>query len=132
MKCFIIVLATLCLVPLAMAGGSLGWDEASERLRSECPGLLSAIQQSFEVRPVGGALRLGPRSADVVEGRAEVGQRVPPFEFDCKPKGSPGPYTLRMEIREGDGDGWKLIIREIKPAKPTATNRAGAVEQSRE
>jgi len=117
MRIYLAILASLFLAPLAMAGGSLSWVEASQRLAKDCPKLLLVINQCFDVSPVGGALRLGPRSNDVIEKRAGVGDRVPPYEFDCKLKGTSGAYPLTIEVSESD-DGWKFIIREKPMKKP--------------
>jgi len=94
MRIYLAILTSLVMAPFASAGGSLTWVEVSQRLTKECPKLLIVINQCFDVRPSGGALRLGPRSIVVIEGRAGVGDRVPPYE-----------------ISDWD-DGWKFIIRE--------------------
>ncbi len=117
MRIHLVILVSMFLGPLATAGGSLGWADACQRLERDCPKLLAVINQCFEVSPVGGALRLGPRSIDVIEGRAGVGDRVPPYEFDCKPKGTAGAYSLTIEISDFD-DGWKFIIRDKQMKKP--------------
>lgn len=118
MKCVLaIVCAVCCSAHAAFAGGSISWDEVSGRLAKSCPELLDAMTKSFEVNTVGGALRLGPRSLDVVEGRAEVGARVPPYQFECKVKGTMGPHNLQIEISDWDG-GWKFIVRAKKGSPP--------------
>ena len=127
MRSYLSILASVFLAPLAMAGGSLSWVEASQRLAKDCPKLLLVINQCFDVSPVGGALRLGTRSVDVIEKRAGVGDRVPPYEFDCKLKGTSGAYPLTIEVSDSD-DGWKFIIREKpmkKPAEQTAPSNGG-------
>lgn len=112
------------MAPFATAGGSLSWAEVTQRLTKECPKLLVVINQCFDVSPSGGALRLGPRSIDVMEGRAGVGDRIPPYEFDCKLKGSADSYPLTIEISDWD-DGWKFIIREKQMKKPAEQAGAG-------
>jgi hypothetical protein len=124
MRIYLAILISLAMTPFAIAGGSLSWDEVTQRLTKECPKLLVVINQCFDVSPSGGALRLGPRSVDVVEGRAGVGDRVPPYEFDCKLKGSAEPYPLTIEISDW-GDGWKFIIREKQMKKPAEQAGAG-------
>lgn len=118
MKTYIAILASFLLVSFATAGGSLSWVEVSQRLAKDCPELLKVIDQCFDVKPVGGAARLGPRSIDVIEGRAGTGSRVPPYEFDCKVKGSTDSYPLCIEINDSD-DGWKFIVGNKHPGKPT-------------
>jgi hypothetical protein len=110
---FLVVLASA--LP-CMAGGSIGWEDVSSRLSRTAPELLRVINDSFEVAPGGGALRLGPHSLDVIEGRAEVGTKVPPYEFDCKPKGKPGPFFLRLRVEESES-GWQFIVQVTSPHK---------------
>ena len=112
MQIYRVLLTTLILAPFASAGGSLTWIEATQRLTKECPKLLAVINDCFDVKPTGRALRLGARNIDVMEGRSGVGDRVPPYEFACKPKGSGDSYSLTLEISDRD-DGWKFIIREM-------------------
>lgn len=123
MRIYLAIFTSLIMAPFASAGGSLSWVEVTHRLTKECPKLLVVINECFEVRPVGGALRLGPRSIDVMEGRAGVGDRVPPYEFDCKPKGSDDSYPLTIEISDLDSE-WKFIIREKQMKK--SAEQAGA------
>lgn len=98
----------------ARAGGSIGWEDVQGRLAKDAPGLLRVIEEAFEVNRVGGALRLGPRSVDVMEGRADVGTRVPPYTFYCKVRGHTGDYDLVIEIGE-QGEGWQFTVRERGP-----------------
>ena len=111
MKTIFIAFISILFVNSAIAGGSIAWTDVAQRLTKDCPGLLVAINQCFDVERSGGALRLGHRSLDVIDGRAEAGERVPPYEFNCKIKGTEGPYNLRIEINDGD-HGWQFIIRE--------------------
>jgi len=60
----------------------------------------------------------------VIEKRAGVGDRVPPYEFDCKLKGTSGAYPLTIEIIDSD-DGWKFIIREKPMKKPAEQSGRG-------
>ncbi len=99
----------------AWAGGSISWEDVQGRLAKDAPGLLRVIEEAFEVNRVGGALRLGPRSVDVMEGPADVGQRVPPYTFYCKVKGHAGDYDLVLEIGEQGGGGWQFAVRERGP-----------------
>lgn len=113
MKISIILLMALMVSPCCFAGGSIGWAEVSTRIARSDPNLIKVINDAFDVSPVGGALRLGPRSVDVVEGKAEVGKREPPFEFDYKPKGTTGLFSLHMTIDEGgNGEGrWHFTVQ---------------------
>jgi hypothetical protein len=109
MKSLLAVVFVLGSAQVCWAGASIGWDEVSARLARSAPTLIKVINDSFDIAPTGGALRLSARSIDVIEGRAGIGDRVPPYEFDCKPKGEPGPFFLRIKIDDWD-DGWKFII----------------------
>ncbi len=117
MKTALILLFTLMISTLCLGGGSIGWADVVKRLTPEAPDLLKVINDAFDVARSGSALRLGPHSLDVEEGRAEVGTRVPPYDFNCKPKGQPGPYTLRVEISDWDG-GWHFTIRKLPKPVP--------------
>ena len=111
MKTILVAFISILFVNSAIAGGSIAWTDVSQRLTKDCPGLLSVINKCFDIERSGGAFRLGPRSSDVTDGRAGIGNRVPPYEFNCKVKGTEGPYNLKIEISDWDG-GWKFIIRE--------------------
>jgi len=108
-KSIVSLICGLAFTSLSYAGGSIAWEEVAAQLSRSAPELLSVINDSFDVARVGGAIRLSARSIDVIEGRAEIGDRVPPYEFDCKPKGQPGPSSLHLRIDDWD-DGWKFII----------------------
>ncbi|PTX99296.1 hypothetical protein DB345_02655 [Spartobacteria bacterium LR76] len=99
---------------MARAGGSMAWEDVRGRLTRDAPGLLRVIDEAFDVDRVGVALRLGPRSVDVMEGRTGVGTRVPPYTFYCKVRGHAGDYDLVMVIDE-QGDGWQFAVRERGP-----------------
>src|ERR687890_20247 len=79
------------------AGGSIGWADARSRIQRDDPDLVAWVEQTFDVREVGGAVRVGPQTGGTpaVEG-AQVGDRLAPFEFPAKPKGSSGEYTLYL------------------------------------
>lgn len=81
------------------------------RLGKDAPGLLRVIEEAFEVNRVGGALRLGPRSVDVMEVRGDVGNRVPPYTFYCKVKGHEGNYDLVLVI-DLQEEGWQFAVRD--------------------
>src|SRR5687767_8579585 len=92
------VIATLFL-PVAglFAGGSIDWEEVRNRIGREDSALVAWVEQTFDIRDSGGATRVG-RQADgkpAVDG-AQIGDRVPPYEFPAKPKGHAGEYTLYL------------------------------------
>jgi hypothetical protein len=100
-----------------LAGGSIGWDDARTRIRRYDPDLVAWVEQTFDVRVVGAAVRVG-RQADgrpAVEG-AQIGDRLPPFEFPAKPKGSSGAYTLYLTFdysghKHGQNAVWQVSVR---------------------
>ena len=99
------------------AGGSIGWEEVRARIGRDDPKLLAWVEQTFDIRHVGGATRVG-RQADgtaTVAG-AEVGDRLPPFEFPAKPKGSAGEYSLYVTFDYGEREkagkpSWQITVR---------------------
>ncbi len=105
--------------PPALRADGTGWWQyrlggCAGAADPDAPGLLRVIDEAFEVNRVGEALRLGPRSVDVMEGRAEVGKRVPPYTFYCKVRGHAGDYDLVMVLDE-QGEGWQFTVRERGP-----------------
>ena len=109
MRSLLSLLVFFVLASVSLASGSIGWDDVSMRLSHDAPDLIKVINDAFDVYRVGDALRLGPRSSDVIDGRAQAGTRVPPYEFYCKPKGARGPFSLQITIHS-DGE-WYFIIR---------------------
>jgi hypothetical protein len=99
------------------AGGSIGWEDARARIGRDDPQLLAWVERTFDIRHVGVALRVG-RQADgsaSVEG-AQVGDRLPPFEFPGKPKGSSGDYSLYLTFDYTERDKaakplWEVSVR---------------------
>src|SRR4051794_19081274 len=91
------ILGLLCFLvaTLSHAGGSIGWDEVKTKLAKEDPFLAALIETHFDVNRVGGAARVGHDSNgnSTVSG-LEVGTRLPPYEFNAKPKGAKGAYSL--------------------------------------
>jgi hypothetical protein len=79
------------------AGGSISWDDARTRIRRDDRDLVAWVERTFDVRDVGGAVRVGKQAdgSPTVEG-AQIGDRLPPFEFPAKPKGSSGEYILYL------------------------------------
>jgi len=104
----------------ALAGGSIDFASVQKELEAEAPKLIQAACASFDINEVGGALRLGPHSAEAqIEGDAVVGKRVPPYEFMCRLKGSKGDYDLLIVFDRGDS-GWAFTVRDRTPVtKPT-------------
>jgi hypothetical protein len=109
--------ALLFIAHRLFAGGSIGWDDARSRILRDDASLIAWVEQAFDVRDVGGAMRVG-RQADgspAVEG-AQIGDRLPPFEFPAKPKGSSGDYTLYLTFdysghKHGDKALWQVTVR---------------------
>jgi hypothetical protein len=117
-----IVVTALLLARGVFAGGSVGWEDVRGVIDREDPTLCAWVERTFEVRESGGGMRVG-RQADgrpTVEG-AEVGERMPPYEFPAKPKGSAGDYTLYLTFDYTERDEekkplWHVTIRRILPS----------------
>jgi len=93
----------------ALAGGSVGYEERAIPLLRTQPDLLRFVQQSLDVAPVGWGVRLGRDFGD------RVGERIPPFHFEARPKGHKGPYTLVLTINDpktglSPGDATSTIV----------------------
>lgn len=97
-RIFIAILATMALsVSIAFAGGSVSFEEAALPLLRTQPHLLRFIQQSLDVAPVGEGVRLGLNEGE------QAGKRITPFQFEARPKGTNGPYTLILMIHSPEG-----------------------------
>lgn len=80
--------------------------------------MASFISQHFDIAPSGGALRVGHDSEgkSMVEGLG-IGTRLPPYDFNAKPKGSAGDYTLNLTFEpvsfdDGKTTEWQMTIRK--------------------
>jgi hypothetical protein len=112
------IIAAILLVPCRLfAGGSIAWGDVRDRLSHEDAALVAWVEHTFDIRHSGTAARVG-RQADgkpTVEG-AQIGDRVAPYEFAAKPKGSAGDYTLYLTFDySGHKDGakavWQVTVR---------------------
>jgi hypothetical protein len=86
-------IAAACLLVLlpfsfTMAEGSVEWDFHAMPILRQHPELLSVIQYSLDVAKTGSGTRLGKDFG------MEQGKRIPPYEFNAKPKGFAGDYNL--------------------------------------
>ena len=99
------------------AGGSIGWEDVRGRISREDAELIAWVEQTFDVRDSGSAMRVG-RQADgkpTVEG-AQIGDRVAPYEFSARPKRSAGDYTLYLTFdysghKDGEKPVWQVTVR---------------------
>jgi hypothetical protein len=112
---------TFTLISMApcRAGGSIGWDDVRKQIAKDDPFLADYIAKNFEMRPSGGAVRVGhDRDGNSLVEGVEVGTRIPPFEFPAKPRGAAGDYTLYL-VFEPYGDNkttlWTLTLRKRLP-----------------
>ena len=113
--------ALLSLVSLAptvtLAGGSVGFEDQAVPLLRREPELLRFVRDSLEVARVGGAVRLGKDFGE------RVGERITPFTFEARPKGSDGPYTLLLIINSPEGlsggNSTNTVSIEIRPLPKT-------------
>jgi len=76
--------------PLA-AGGSVAFSDIQDLLDQQ-PAIKSLLAESLEVAAGGMAVRIGSHHP------ALGGKRMGPFEFDAKPRGEPGPFTLALIV----------------------------------
>lgn len=64
------------MVQVALAGGSIAWDDAKAKIGKTDPELIKIIEASVIVSPSGGGVRLGPHFGD------RQGERIAPFRFE--------------------------------------------------
>jgi hypothetical protein len=109
-----IVAWRLIVASTVLASGSISWDEVREQIKRDDPEFLALIECAFDIRHVGGALRVGHDASgkSTVEGVA-VGTRMPPYEFLAKLKGSESLYTLYLTFvpTEIEGHPWQVTVR---------------------
>ncbi len=94
----------------AFAGGSICFEEVEKKIQSTSPKIIATASAAFDMDRVGGALRLGARSLEVQNGTGEVGQRVPPFTFLCRAKGTKTDFDLVITFDEAES-GWTFTVR---------------------
>jgi hypothetical protein len=101
----------------SLAGGSIGWEDVRARIAKDDPAFLAWVEQHFDIRHSGGAVRVGHQASGEpsVEG-AQIGDRLPPFEFPAKPKNIAGDYTLYLifdysDKRQDSKQLWQVTIR---------------------
>jgi hypothetical protein len=109
-----IVARRLIVASTVLASGSITWDEVRAQIQKEDPEFLALIERAFDIRHVGGALRVGHDASgkSTVDGVA-VGTRMPPYEFPAKLKGSESNYTLHLTFvpSETEGHPWQVTVR---------------------
>ena len=87
------------------------------QIRADDPFLAAFIVEHLEVAPSGGALRVGhDRDGNSTVPGLGVGQRLPPYDFDARPKGVKGGYSLHLHVERSTADfgktsHWQLSIQ---------------------
>ncbi len=112
-KFFIFTAILLSLTTTALAGGSLPFSDLKELINQQ-PLLAQFIAEHLDVAEIGTGQRVGGRVNEEL-----AGSRVAPYEFDAKPKGEKGDFTLLLVIEAEtnflDANGKK--VRMEKAAK---------------
>tara|TARA_R110002096_G_scaffold100173_5_gene221979 strand:- start:11758 stop:12711 length:954 start_codon:yes stop_codon:yes gene_type:complete len=85
------IFAALMLPQITSAGGSVSWDDVVPLL-SQNRKLQSFVEMTFDVVPAGTATRLGKQFENL------DGQRVAPYVFSAKPRGSGDGYPFNLVI----------------------------------
>jgi len=102
--------ATLLLLPVAAwADRNPDFDDDAKPILSVQPGLIEDVEQRFDVKDTGEAKY--PGNDDQRPG--------PPFIFQARPRGSDGPYFLRLLIQPGPPNH---ILRVVDMRKVHLTN----------
>ena len=109
----------LALCTKTFAGGSISWEEARAHIAKGDPVLIAWVEEHFEIRHSGGAMRVGHDASgkSMVEG-VGVGTRLPPYEFPAKPKNAKGDYTFYLIFDYSDRSQdtkelWQVTVRHI-------------------
>ena len=95
----------------AHAGGSISFEQVRTEIAAKSPKLIETASATFTINGTGGALRLGPHSAQAkIEGESVIGKRVPPYSFLCKAKTQSGDYDLVITFDQIDS-GWSFTVQ---------------------
>lgn len=89
-----LILSTLLFVQVALAGGSISWEDVKPRLAKRDPELVRIIERSFVVNKVGVGVRLGPQFG------ARQGERIAPYEFGAENRKTKAKCVLVIEESE--------------------------------
>jgi hypothetical protein len=89
---FSIAAITFLVCRTAFAGGSLPFSDLKELLAQQ-PVLAKFISEHLDVAEIGTGSRVGGRVNEELSG-----SRVAPYEFNAKPKGAKGDFTLMLVI----------------------------------
>lgn len=103
----------------AFAGGSLPFSDLKELLDQQ-PVLAKFISEHLDVAEIGTAQRVGGRVNEELSG-----SRVAPYEFDAKPKGASGDFTLMLVIEAEtsflDANGKKVRVEKATKVQERLT-----------
>ena len=116
------VMLCLLLTVHAFACGSISWKEVLTKITKDDPDFAELVQKQFDVADIGVGVRVGhDKDGKSLAPPFEVGERIPPYDFDAKPKGAAGDFTLRLSfeptsIVTGKVNRWQMTL--IVTAKP--------------
>jgi hypothetical protein len=104
--------ALLAMPVLARADHNPDFDDDATPILRMQPGLLQYVKQNFEVKDTGIAKFPGD----------EDRRPMPPYIFQAKPRGAPGPYNLRLLIQPGPAGHILNVadITKVHAQKPVA------------
>lgn len=115
----------LLLTVHVFAGASVRWEEALTKIAKDDPDLAQLVQVQFDVADIGNGVWVGhDKDGNSLAPPYEVGERIPPYDFDAKPKGTDGGLTLRLSFEPtsivlGKVNRWQMTL--IVTAKPPST-----------
>lgn len=109
-RLFLVIAAIVLAHANAFAGGSLPFSDVKGLLAQQ-PALAKFVAEHLDVAEIGTASRVGGRVNEELSG-----SRVAPYEFDAKPKGAPGDFTLMLVIEAEtnflDASGKKVRVEK--------------------
>jgi hypothetical protein len=106
MRYFILLFVLFCLPATARAEGSISWEEVHKQIDGQDKEIIAFVDQTFDVAPSGGALR--PLVGD------HAGERLAPYDFFAKLKGSKGDYVfnLTFNVTNEKSHPWSVLVQK--------------------
>lgn len=116
----------ITLVQVALAGGSIAWEDVRAKIEKTDPELIKIIERTFIVSRVGGGVRLGPHFGD------RQGERIAPFRFEVVNRKTKEKCVLVIEESDDFEFTGRFKFTWEWPQKADQAEQAGADQPATE